>query len=113
MLDNCGSVIWQDLTTLHDLGKMLLHIVIVKMYVGLIDESKTLTGILFWTQSESKINLILLSFIGSFHLFAAVNEKFQVHFKNKSSLFLLYDLGSSLSTIIKLNEKNTKKYLTF
>ena len=76
-------------------------IIIIKMYVELIYESKTLTGILFWAQSENKINLIFLSIIGSFHLFAAVTEKFQMHFKHKSSLFLLSGLGSSSSTIIK------------
>ena len=48
----------------HDGGKMSWHIIIIKIYVGLIDESKTLTGILFWAQSESKINLIFLSIIG-------------------------------------------------
>ena len=48
MLDNCGSVIWQDMTTLHDSGKMSWYIIIIKMFVKLIDESKTLTGILFW-----------------------------------------------------------------
>ena len=42
MLDNCG-----DMTTLHDVGKMSWHIIIIKMYFGLIDENKTLTGILF------------------------------------------------------------------
>ena len=38
------------------------------MYVGLIDESETqnLTGIVFWTESEGKINLITLSIVGLF-----------------------------------------------
>ena len=52
---------------------IIIIIIIIKMYMGLIDESKTLTGILFWPKSESKINLIFLSIISSFHLFAPVN----------------------------------------
>ena len=55
------------------------------MYVGLIDESETKNfnsdSVL---NSESKINVITLSIIGLFHLFAAVNEKFQKCFQKFS-----------------------------
>ena len=51
------------------------------MYVGLIDESETLTGMVFWTQWEGKINFITNTMIGLLHLFATVNEKFQICFQ--------------------------------
>ena len=41
---------------------------------------KTLTGIVFGTQSEGKINLITVSIFGLFHLYATVKDKFQICF---------------------------------
>ena len=40
MLDNCGSMIRQNRTILHDGGKMSWHIIIIEMYVGLNDKVK-------------------------------------------------------------------------
>ena len=44
------------------------------MYLALIDESGTFTGMVLWTQSEGKINLITLSIIGLFHLFGLIDS---------------------------------------
>ena len=41
---------------------------------------KTFTGMVCRTQLEGEIDLITLSIIGLFRLFAAVSEKFQIHF---------------------------------
>ena len=38
----------------------------------------TLTGVMFFTQSGCKINLITSPIISLLHLFATVNEKFQM-----------------------------------
>ena len=93
------------MTTHHDERKLSWHIIIIiiKMYVRFIDESKTLTGILFWAQSESKINLIFLSIIGSFNLFADVNEKFK--YILKTNILYFYYLIQ-----VQVQESNFKKY---
>ena len=57
---------------------------------------KTLTGILFGTQSEGKINLITVSILGLFHLYATVKDKFQICFLK--NYILLSGLGSSSTT---------------
>ena len=60
------------------------------MYVGLIDQSETLTGMVFWTQSEGKINFITSTIIGLLHLFATVNEKFQICFEISKFSFIIW-----------------------